>query len=232
MQIDSVSYRKDALHPPRWGYQARGGVAPSSIIIHTTSNIRKTAFETEATFIRDSPHISAHFLVGKDGRIVEFLSPSKWQAWHAGNTLPAYLNAKSIGIEHHVSVGETWTDAQHAACDQLVRQLMADYGIAPGLIETHRAVALPKGRKQDPAGWGDAAFYSWRATLAAPPLPLTKRYRAKRILISTVPEFGPPYAGELLPGEEVVIDKWYATSHTGHLQDHRGFVLLDDLEAI
>lgn len=231
MQIDATSYRKDTLHPPRWGYQARGNVAPSSVIIHTTSNKRATMFEGEAVYLRDASNVSAHFLIGKDGRIAQFLDPKQWQAWHAGSALPAYLNAKSIGIEHHVSVGEAWTAAQHEACTWLVCELMAAYGIAPALIDTHRAVALPKGRKVDPAGWDDDLFYAWRATLSSPP-PLTKRYRAKRLLISTLPEFGPPYAGELLPGEEVVIDKWYAASHTGHLQDHRGFVLLNDLEAI
>lgn len=167
MQIDH-SFRKDILHPPRWGYQSRGNVVPSSIIIHTTSNKRATQFTTEAAFLRDSKDVSAHYLIGKDGRIVQFLDPKQWQAWHAGTTLPAYLNARSVGIEHHVSVGEPWTPAQHAACTWLVRQLMSAYGIP--LVDTHRAVALPKGRKVDPEGWNDAAFYAWRATLAAPVL--------------------------------------------------------------
>lgn len=230
--MNTTDYDKAAKHPPRWGYQARGGGTPSSIVIHTTSNKRATSFETEARFLFDSADVSAHFLVGKDGRVVQFLDPAKWQAWHAGAALPNWVNAKSIGIEHHVSIGEQWTNEQHFATTLLVRSLMHTYGIIPTSVETHRAVALPKGRKQDPAGWTDSDFYRWRATLELSPPPLTKRYRVKRIMISQRPEGGAPYAGELQPGEEVTIDKWYAAHHTGHLQDERGFVLLEDLEAI
>lgn len=61
---------------------------------------------------------------------------------------------------------------------------------------------------------------------------ITKLYRARRIMISTVPEFGPPWAGELQPGEEVVVDHWYAASNTVHLADHRGFCRLVDLQEV
>jgi len=233
-QIDTESYRKDTKHPPRWGYQARGGSVPISIIIHTTNNKRATTFDGEAIYLRDAAGVSAHFLIGKDGRIVQFLDPLEWQAWHAGECLPAFLNARSIGIEHHVSVGEAWTVAQRDACTWLVQHLMRVYSIGPALIETHRAVARPRGRKSDPEGWQDAAFYTWRATLAPepPPPPPTKRYRARRMMISTVPEWGPPWAGELQPGEEVVIDKWYAATNTVHLEDERGFCRHVDLEPV
>lgn len=163
--IDTTSYNKAANYPQRHGYQARGGASPSSIVIHTTSNRRKTAFETEANYLFKSADVSSHYLIAKDGRMIEFLNPVKYQAWHAGKVLPAFSNAQSIGIEHHISVGETWTDAQHAACTWLVRSLMAAYGIPPALVDTHRAVALPKRRKSDPGGWDDSSFYAWRATL-------------------------------------------------------------------
>jgi N-acetylmuramoyl-L-alanine amidase-like protein len=64
-----------------------------------------------------------------------------------------------------------------------------------------------------------------------PPVLDTKRYRAKRLLIPQRQEGGPPYAGELAPGEEVVVDKWYSNGRV-HLADGRGFPLLSDLEAI
>jgi hypothetical protein len=235
MQIDATSYNKAAAHPQRWGYQARGGAVPSTVIIHTTSNKRATRFQTEAEFLCDSKDVSAHFLISKTGEIIQFLDPLKWQAWHAGAALPAYLNARSIGIEHHVSIGEAWTEVQHAASTWLVRQLMQQFGITPLHIDTHRAVALPKGRKQDPAGWGDDSFYAWRDSLAASPPPVslpTTRYRVKHIMISTRQDGLPPYAGELQPGEVVDVDMTYADTHTAHLKDGRGFVLLEDLEQI
>jgi hypothetical protein len=235
MQIDTTSYNKAARHPARWGYQARGNVAPSSIIIHTTNNARKnTSFTGEATYLRDSSAVSAHYLIGKDGRIVQFLDPVRWQAWHAGDTLPAFSNARSIGIEHHVSVGEAWTDAQHDACTYLVRTLMAAHRIPSDLVATHRAVALPKGRKRDPEGWDDFAFAVWRATLAStsPPPPITKRYRVKhRYVTQRKEDNGPPFVRELVPGEVVEVDAWY-TNNRVHFADGSGFGDLSDLEAI
>jgi hypothetical protein len=82
-----------------------------------------------------------------------------------------YLNKYSIGIELHISVGERPTVQQLAALSALCRALMTNYGIDLGRVDTHRAVALPKGRKTDPEGWDDLAFYAWRSTL------LLRRYR-------------------------------------------------------
>ena len=224
--IDTISFRKDTTHPARWGYQTRGNVVPSSVIIHTTSNKRATSFQSEAVFLRDSKDVSAHYLIGKDGRIVQFLDPKQWQAWHAGTTLPAYLNARSVGIEHHVSVGETWTAAQHDACTWLVRQLMTAYGIT--LVDTHRAVALPQGRKVDPEGWSDTAFYAWRATLAAPAPPSPQRYRVIGLPVYQAANHQGALWGHLAPGEIVEIDD----PSNGHLADHRGFVDLAGLEPL
>lgn len=227
-------FRKDTRLPLGTGYSMRpGGVKPSTIVIHTTSSPHKnTVFSDEAIYLRNSVKISAHFLVGKRGQIAQILHPDL-EAWHAGVAQSAYSNAHSVGIECHVSQGETWTDEQRAALIWLVRWLMGLYGITAAQIETHRAIALPAGRKRDPEGWTDAAFAIWRDTLAPPQPggPLTKRYRVKRVMISQRSEGGAPYAGELQPGEEVTVDKWYTNGYC-HLSDQRGFVKLTDLEAI
>jgi N-acetyl-anhydromuramyl-L-alanine amidase AmpD len=230
------AYRKDSHLPLGKGYSLRpGGIKPSAIVIHTTNSPHQnTAFEAEAAYLRDSPDVSAHFLVGKQGQIAQILHPDL-AAWHAGNALSGFTNAHSIGIESHVSQGETWTGSQRAALTWLVRWLMSLYTISPAMVDTHRKIALPPGRKSDPEGWPDAAFYTWRAALAQPdtpaPEPIVKRYRIKRVMISQRQEGGAPYAGELAPGEEVVVDKWYTNGYV-HLQDQRGFVLLADLEAV
>jgi N-acetyl-anhydromuramyl-L-alanine amidase AmpD len=230
MQIDATSYNKAAVHPQRWGYQARGGAAPSTVIIHTTSNKRATRFQTEAEFLCDSKDVSAHFLISKTGEIIQFLDPLKWQAWHAGAALPAYLNARSIGIEHHVSIGEAWTEVQHAASTWLVRQLMQQFSITPLRIDTHRAVALPKGRKSDPTGWDDGSFYAWRDALAVS-LPPT-RYRVRGVPIHQAPDVTSPVAlggmAILVPGTEIqpdqVKDGW------AHVPE--GFIDAKALEAV
>jgi len=233
--IDVTSYRKDTLHPVRHGYQARGGAAPSSIVLHTTNNRNKgTSFAKEAEYLRDSAEVSAHFLIGKDGRIVQFLDPVRWQAWHAGEALPAFRNARSIGVEHHVSVGETWTDAQHAACTWLTRELMRAYGITPDLVETHRAVALPRGRKTDPAGWSDADFLAWRATLNDPPGPpplISRRYKVRGLPIYQRQDLTGPVVDVLPTDAQLDIDMTYANG-AGHDARGRGFLDMDGLEPV
>ena len=82
-----------------------------------------------------------------------------------------YLNKYSIGIETTHQRGRGPTTQQQAALSALCRALMTNYGIDIGRIDMHRAVALPKGRKTDPEGWDDLAFYAWRSTL------LLRRYR-------------------------------------------------------
>ncbi len=230
--IDQVTYRKDAHLPVGVGWSMRpGGIKPTTIVIHTTSaTAHDTTFDAEARYLYNSHEVSAHYLNGKSGQIAQFLSPDL-EAWHAGKAITAYLNMHSIGIENHVSVGEQWTETQHDSLTWLVKRLMAQYGIAASQIETHRAIALPGPniRKHDPTSWDNASFYAWRATLSPPST--TKTYRVRRIMVSQRQEGGEPYAGELQPGEEVVVDKWY-TNGMCHLASGFGFVKLADLEAI
>lgn len=169
--IDTQTYRKDARLKPGQGYNERpAGMRPSSLVIHSTNGKRGSSFASEAAYLRDSLDVSAHYLVGKDGRVAQIL-PDERCAWHAGQALDAYLNARSIGIECHLTNGESWTDAQRAALTALVELLMQRWHIPQSLINTHRAVALPPGRKSDPASWTDADFAAWRSSLgaAAPP---------------------------------------------------------------
>lgn len=164
--IDRASYPK-AQRPIGCGYDRRPkGFAPSSLLIHTTNGRAGSALAAEARFLCQSDAVGAHYLIGKQGQILELLDPLL-RAWHAGAALPAYLNSRSIGIEVHHAVGEAWTAAQHDALTWLCRDvLMPRYGIVASLIDTHRAVALPRGRKIDPSDWSDADFYAWRAALA------------------------------------------------------------------
>ncbi len=46
-------------------------------------------------------------------------------------------------------------------CHQF-EELLTDYLDGTLDRETHRAVAWPLGRKSDPEGWSNAAFYQWR----------------------------------------------------------------------
>lgn len=177
-----TTYLKNRLHPAGHGYGRNigsavrplwvpeRGVTMSSVVVHSTNNSKPTKPWTEATFLRDSPDVSAHDLIGKDGTIYSILPPEAL-AWHAGAAVKAFLNVYSYGIELHISVGETPTAAQIDSLSWRVKQLIATYKLAAAAIQTHRAVALPAGRKRDPEGWSDADFYAWRDRLFIPPEP-------------------------------------------------------------
>lgn len=175
-----TDYRKDLKHPPGHGYGRNVGTAAkpiwvaeraapmSSEIVHTTNNPNKgTKFANEAAFLRDSPHVSCGDLIGKDGTIAVIL-PDDMVAWHSGSAPVAFTNIRSFGTEIHCSVGEKPTQAQLDSLAWRIKQRREKYGITKERIETHRAVALPKGRKSDPEGWSDADFYAWRDGLFEP----------------------------------------------------------------
>jgi hypothetical protein len=164
MNVDSATYDKARLYPPGDGYSTRV-LTPTSIVIHTTNGQRGSSFAAEANFIYRSQDISSHYLIGKDGQIVQFLDAARYVAWHAGVCTPAFTNNRSIGYECHHAIGEAWTNAQRDALAWVVKRDIERFGIEERMIETHRKIALPAGRKVDPSDWADADFYAWRAGL-------------------------------------------------------------------
>jgi len=99
---------------------------------------------------REQNRVSAHFLIGKDGRIVQ-LVPLNRRAWHAG--VASFqgregVNSRSVGIENH-GFGREWPEAQIQANLKVIASIKAHYP-AVVWIAGHDEVALPKGRKADP----------------------------------------------------------------------------------
>lgn len=229
--IDTTSYPKARRFAVGHGYLMRAS-EPTSGVIHTTNNARlNTAFSGEAAYLFESADVSAHFLIGKQGQIVQFLDPAGYSAWHAGSALSAWTNDHSVGIELHVSVGEVPTAVQKDATAWLCRQLMQQFGIAPALIETHRKIALPAHRKSDPEGWPDADFYAWRASLDAPAK--LRRFRVRGVPIYQAQNLTGTLAGHLNAPDVVEIDATYSNGG-GHLASGLGFIdlNLDALEEI
>jgi N-acetylmuramoyl-L-alanine amidase len=170
------TYRKDRVHPPGYGYgrQLRDGVwtaaragAPTSIIIHATHGKPGTKSTAEAIYLQNSDAVSAQYLVGRDGLLYRIL-PDDVMAWHAGRVIAGFQNERSIGIELHADETEPILEIQRALLFSLCRALIAQYKITKALINTHRAVAIPKGRKSDPASWPQVDFEAWRERLYAP----------------------------------------------------------------
>ncbi|MBU1426424.1 MAG: 1,6-anhydro-N-acetylmuramyl-L-alanine amidase AmpD [Gammaproteobacteria bacterium] len=98
--------------------------------------------------------VSSHFLVRRDGQIVQFVPCSK-RAWHAGASNwrgRSRCNDFSIGIELEGSDFEPYTERQYAALVRLTRRLQRIYPI--GEIVGHSDIA-PQ-RKTDPG-----PFFNW-----------------------------------------------------------------------
>jgi N-acetyl-anhydromuramoyl-L-alanine amidase len=103
--------------------------------------------------------VSAHFLVRRDGSVVQFVPPAR-RAWHAGVSSwrgRERCNDFSIGIELEGTDDTPFEDAQYAALVSLLADLRNTLPIRD--IAAHSDVA--PGRKTDPG-----ARFDWARLLA------------------------------------------------------------------
>ncbi len=95
--------------------------------------------------------VSAHCLIERDGKIVQFVSFDD-RAWHAGRSQwrgESACNDFSIGIELEGCDHETYTETQYRELANLVVALRTRYtGITADAITGHSDIA--PGRKTDP----------------------------------------------------------------------------------
>ena len=131
---------------------------PNYVILHHTSddNIEQ-ALLTLADPLRQ---VSAHYLVGRDGRIVQLVD-ERARAWHAGASkwgADTDLNSTSIGIELDNNGAEAFPATQISALLRLLADIKERYHIPSANFLGHADVA--PGRKVDPS-----AYFPWR-TLA------------------------------------------------------------------
>jgi AmpD protein len=98
--------------------------------------------------------VSAHFLVRRDGRVLQFVSCNE-RAWHAGVSQFGgrdQCNDFSVGIEMEGSDFVAFSPAQYETLAALTLALAARYPIAA--VQGHEHVA--PGRKTDPG-----PFFAW-----------------------------------------------------------------------
>ena len=152
---------KNLVYPLNHGYARRFSTKSSlSIVIHTTGNAKITSFESEEKHLFHSRHVSTHFLVSRDGRIIQHLPTDIFAAWHAGATTKIdYSNQRTIGIEMHHSVPDEPLQEQKDLAAKLCQELMKKHTIRE--IVMHRTIAKPKGRKIDPTNFTDHDFNEW-----------------------------------------------------------------------
>jgi N-acetylmuramoyl-L-alanine amidase len=140
----------------------------SAIVIHYTDSLNIEGplswFRTKASAV------SAHYLVGRDGRVVQMVHDGDI-AWHAGRSAMAphatppgetNVNAFSLGIEL-VGTGDSgFTDVQMASLYSLLELLISTYHIHADRVVGHSRIA--PGRKLDPEGYHGQ--FNWAKTRA------------------------------------------------------------------
>lgn len=122
------------------------------LVLHYTG--MKTADEALARLTDPAAKVSAHYTIGRDGRVYRHV-PEDRRAWHAGVSYWAgarNINARSIGIEL-VNPGHEFgyipfTDEQIAALIDIAQEIIARHAIPPARVVGHSDVA--PARKEDP----------------------------------------------------------------------------------
>jgi AmpD protein len=106
--------------------------------------------------------VSAHFLVRRDGRVIQFVSCNE-RAWHAGVSCfdgREQCNDFSVGIEVEGSDFVVFTPAQYEALAVLTQALAARYPLAAATGHQH----IAPGRKTDPGPCFDWDLYMQKLT--------------------------------------------------------------------
>lgn len=90
-------------------------------------------------FTNPASILSAHYIIGRDGRIVQLVSEDD-TGFHAGNYS---VNQRSIGIEHEAGPAMPPTDALYAASVRLHVEIASRHGLelaVGGTVLPHRAI--------------------------------------------------------------------------------------------
>lgn len=120
-------------HPSPY-HSGRGGFQPEAVVVHIAVGpfgaIRNW-------FQHPDARASAHYGVGKDGRIDQYVAEER-AAWHAGNVLrPTWgllkagvnPNRYTIGIEHAGYADDPWTEVMYETSASLIRDICDRWNI-------------------------------------------------------------------------------------------------------
>ncbi len=203
----------------------RNGADISMLVLHATVGSYAGSL---AWLCNPSSRVSTHYLISKTGHIAQ-LVPDERAAWHAGASKWFDLNSEairdqSIGIElENANNGvDPYPPAQMDALTELSKALVTKYAIVPDMVTRHFDIAVPKGRKSDPAGF---PFVSFKASLYAPPAQ-PSAYRVLGTPVWQRQDCTGPIAMYLGVGVVEQVDKHYPEG-TAHLASGAGFIKID-----
>jgi len=121
---------------------------PSYVMIHHTS--QNSTAQTIRTFQLPHTKVSSHYVIGRDGRVVQMLN-DYMRGWHAGRGKWGQIsdmNSVSIGIELDNNGFDAFPEAQISALMTLLDTLKSRYSIPQLNFIGHSDFA--PGRKDDP----------------------------------------------------------------------------------
>lgn len=128
---------------------------PNFVIIHHTA--QNSAAQTIRTFQLPHTKVSAHYVIGRDGQVVQMLN-DYLRSWHAGLSKwgnVTDMNSISLGIELDNNGKEPFPDQQIEALLTLLDTLKTKYRIPPANFLGHADIA--PARKNDPS-----SFFPWK----------------------------------------------------------------------
>lgn len=203
---------------------SRHGRAISMLVLHATVG----DFASSLAWLRnpqpDHPddRVSSHYLIRKDGYTAQ-LVPDQYASWHAGasawhglSSLDIQYCSLSIELENANTGRDPYPPAQLRAAHDLCQDKISRYNIERADVVRHLDIAIPKGRKTDPAGFPWAAF----ADGLYLPSFVERRYKVKQLVtagatIRSAPRTnadvlgrlraGEAWTGEAIPGQVVSI---------------------------
>lgn len=208
-----IAYKTSTRSP---NFSSRSGAKISLIVLHATVG----SFASSIDWLcNPASRASINYLIDRNGTIYQ-LVPDSEAAWHAGRSAHHGMDSgaiqhASIGIElvNKNSGHDPYPLAQLESCRLLCRDRIARYAIARGDVVRHLDIAVPKGRKTDPAGLPWPAFAD-SLYLDAPPGPSPHppaapilRYRVRSTVtggasIRAYPRTSAPILGRLHAGDE------------------------------
>lgn len=125
-----------------------GSRKPIYVILHHTA--QDSIQQTIKTFTLESTQVSSHYIIGRDGSLVQMLNDNL-RAWHAGTGKWGNLtdlNSVSIGIELDNNGFEPYPETQINTLLLLLAKLKADYNIPATNFIGHADIS--PSRKIDP----------------------------------------------------------------------------------
>ena len=144
--MDSLGNQLKTSYVPTVNFSSR---KPDFVIIHHTA--QDSLLLTIKTFTSERTQVSAHYVIGRDGQVVQMLN-DELRAWHAGlskwgnNT---DMNSCSIGIELDNNGLAPFSETQINSLLILLTKLKTTYNIPSANFIGHSDIS-PK-RKQDPS---------------------------------------------------------------------------------